>query len=256
MSRLIVNGRHGKNKQTIEGETIMDQFKISAKALGRYAMPDFCPRCEWIRLKTKKLPYQIFPGIFSTIDSYTKKIVHNWIDRDKDKPQFLKDLDITGYLKVPHWSKFQMNTEYGITLSGAPDDLLVSPRGIHIPDYKTAKFTETQDKLFPMYRAQVNGYAKIAKATGINVDSLSLIYMEPATDEPQVTINGRHEDLFKMTFLPHFLPVELNIASIDPLLERAREIYDATVIPDSASGCKDCEALGSIVDLLAKTPPL
>lgn len=227
----------------------MEQFKISAKALGRYAMPDFCPRCEWIRLKTKKLPYQIFPGIFSTIDAYTKKIVHNWIDRDKDKPQFLTDLEITGYMKVPHWSKFLMDTEYGITLSGVPDDLLVIPQGIHIPDYKTAKFTETQDKLFPMYQAQVNGYAKIAKAIGLSVDSLSLVYMTPATDGPEVVLNC-YPGLFKMTFVPHFLPIELNITSIDPLLEKAREIYDGG-IPDRGNKCEDCEAL-DIIDKLFK----
>ena len=58
----------------------MDQFKISAKALGALAMPDSCDRCTWIKLKVKNLPFQIFPGIFSTIDAYTKKIVHHWID--------------------------------------------------------------------------------------------------------------------------------------------------------------------------------
>lgn len=224
----------------------MDQFKISAKNLGQIALDNFCPRCFWIKLKVNnKLPWQIFPGIFSTIDAYTKKIVHNWIDRDKDKPQFLKDLDITGYMKVPHWSKFFVDTEYGITLSGVPDDLLVNPQGIHIPDYKTAKFTETQDKLFPMYQAQVNGYAKIATSLGLNVASLSLIYMAPVTDEPQVTINGRHEDLFKMTFLPHSVPIELDIASINRLLKRAREIYDGG-IPDKKDDCPDCKALSDI----------
>ena len=228
----------------------MENIKISAKKLGKMAMPDFCSRCFWIELHVKKLPWQIFPGIFSTLDAYTKEIVHNWIDRDKDKPQFLKDLDITKYLKVPHWSKFQMNTEHGITLSGAPDDLLVSPRGIHIPDYKTAKFTKTQDKLFPMYQAQVNGYATIATYLGMDIDSLSLIYMAPATDEPQVAINGRHEDLFKMTFLPHFVPIKLDIDSIDPLLEKARKIYDGG-IPDRGNNCEDCEAL-DIIDKLFK----
>lgn len=224
----------------------MDQFKISAKNLGQIALDDFCPRCFWIKLKVNnKLPWQIFPGIFSTIDAFTKKIVHNWIDRNKEKPQFLTDLGITGYMKVPHWSKFFVDTEHHITLSGTPDDLLVSPQGIHIPDYKTAKFTKTQDKLFPMYQAQVNGYAKIATSLGLNVASLSLIYMAPATDEPQVAINGRHEDLFKMTFLPHFVPIALDIASIDPLLERARKIYDGH-IPEGRELCPDCLALNEI----------
>lgn len=208
-------------------------------------MPDFCPRCFWIKLHTKNLPWQIFPGIFSSIDAYTKKIVHAWIDRQEGKPDFLSDLNITGYMKVPHWSKFKMETKYGITLSGVPDDLLVSPQGIHIPDYKTAKFTDTQDKLFPMYQAQVNGYAKIAKATGLDVCGVSLIYMEPQTDDKTVELCGRPNQYFTMPFNPHFLKVDLDIDSIDPLLEKARKIYDG-VIPARGEDCKDCAALDSV----------
>ena len=47
--------------------------KVCAKTLG---MPSFCPRCFWLQMHYK-LPYQIFPGIFSNIDSYTKNLVHS-----------------------------------------------------------------------------------------------------------------------------------------------------------------------------------
>lgn len=61
----------------------MEQIKISAKNLGQVALEDFCPRCYWIKLKTSnKLPYQIFPGIFSSIDAYTKKCAHALIEKD------------------------------------------------------------------------------------------------------------------------------------------------------------------------------
>lgn len=226
----------------------MDQIRISAKVLGQMAMPDFCPRCFWVKLHVKKVPWQIFPGIFSTIDAYTKKIVHEWIDRGKDRPVFLDELGVTGYTKVPHWSKFKTETKYGITLSGGADDMLTVPNGIHIPDYKTAKFTANQDKLFPMYQAQVNGYGKIGIATGIKVDSLSLIYMEPATDDAQVEANGKFSNLFKMAFIPHYLPIEMDVDSINPLLERARDIYDGP-IPDKAD-CKDCAALDAVMEAI------
>ena len=50
------------------------QIRISAKHLGQLALADFCPRCFWIRLRcADKLPFQIFPGVFASIDSYTKK---------------------------------------------------------------------------------------------------------------------------------------------------------------------------------------
>jgi hypothetical protein len=50
-------------------------IQISAKNLGILALPEYCPRCFWLKLKLQfKLPYQIFPGIFSSIDSYSRKI--------------------------------------------------------------------------------------------------------------------------------------------------------------------------------------
>jgi len=51
----------------------MTQLRISAKNLGELARPEFCPRCFWLRAHAKRLPFQIFPGIFSSIDAYTKR---------------------------------------------------------------------------------------------------------------------------------------------------------------------------------------
>jgi hypothetical protein len=63
-----------------------DSLRISAKNLGALALPDFCPRCFWLKSRTKVLPFQIFPGIFSSIDSYTKRVVHAWIDANGNAP--------------------------------------------------------------------------------------------------------------------------------------------------------------------------
>jgi len=38
-------------------------LRISDKNLGALALPDFCPRCFWLKAKAKKLPFQIFTGI-------------------------------------------------------------------------------------------------------------------------------------------------------------------------------------------------
>ena len=63
------------------------QLQISGKNLGTLARPDCCPRCFWLQHTTDKgLPYQIFPGIFSSIDAYTKNVVHGWFDRHGDGP--------------------------------------------------------------------------------------------------------------------------------------------------------------------------
>ncbi len=47
-----------------------EPITISAKNLGALAMRNFCPRYFWIGMHMDRLPYQIFPGIFSSIDSY------------------------------------------------------------------------------------------------------------------------------------------------------------------------------------------
>ena len=65
----------------------MDTIKISAKNLGYTALADFCPRCYWLRIKSNwKLPYQSFPGIFSSIDAYTKYCGHHIIDAHQQNP--------------------------------------------------------------------------------------------------------------------------------------------------------------------------
>ena len=227
----------------------MKPLQISAKVLGAMAMPDFCERCFWIKLHAKKLPYQMFPGIFSTIDAYTKKIVHEWIDR-KAGSEMLKKYKVTGYQKAPHWSKFKMETKSGITLSGAVDDIWTCDGGIVIPDYKTAKFTENADKLLPMYKTQLNGYAKIAEATGLGkVLAIPLVYMEPQTDQGFVDLNSAHDNDWNMTFWPKILDLELDPENIDLLLEKVRTLYDGP-IPESAEGCKDCLALENIVGMV------
>jgi len=80
----------------------MTQLRISAKNLGAMLLPEFCPRCFWFKLKTgNKLPFQIFPGIFSSIDAYTKRVVHGWID-ELGAPAWLDEIgSITGTLIRP-----------------------------------------------------------------------------------------------------------------------------------------------------------
>ena len=226
----------------------MKPLQISAKVLGAMAMPDFCERCFWLKLHAKKLPWQMFPGIFSTIDAYTKKIVHEWIDR-KAGSEMLKKYKVTGYQKAPHWSKFKMEAKSGIILSGAVDDIWTVEGGIVIPDYKTAKKTGNADKLLPMYAVQLNGYAKIAEAIGMGkVLSIPLIYMEPQTEQPFVDNNSQSIDIWDMSFIPKILDLEIDSDMVDKLLERARNIYDND-IPELSGECKDCEALGNIFDL-------
>jgi hypothetical protein len=117
-----------------------------------------------------KLPFQIFPGIFSSIDSYSKKITVSYFRQHGRVPQWFDGFGELGApMPVPGWSKFQMfDPKTNILLTGVPDEILRHPeRGIWIGDYKTARFTDTQDALAPMYEVQLNCYALIAAKIGL-----------------------------------------------------------------------------------------
>src|ERR1035437_4663074 len=121
-------------------------LQISGKDLGALAMPGFCPRCFWIRRQTN-LPWQIFPGIFSSIDSYSKKVVHGHFDKHGPPPWLAPLGDIRGYIDPPSAQQFRvMVDEYGLLLTGAVDAISKKADGtLVIADYKTGRHTEAQD---------------------------------------------------------------------------------------------------------------
>lgn len=235
----------------------MEPLKISAKNLGQTALEDFCPRCYWIKLKTNfKLPWQSFPGIFSSIDSYTKSCIHHIIDSVKDNPFAIPDWmkqmgDIVGYEKVPHWSKNIYHDEKtNITLQGAQDDILVCADGTRIvPDYKTAKHTDTQDKLFPLYEVQENVYSILSEKDGKPPVKLFLVYMEPCT-EPAYASDNIIDCGFRMCFSGMAVPVKRDRAIVRKALNTTREIADLSTAPKGNDNCKECAALDKIIGLL------
>lgn len=232
-----------------------EQIRISAKNLGELAMPDFCPRCFWIKLRLKnKLPFQIFPGIFSSIDSYTKRIVHSWFDNHRNQPVWLNSLgNLVGYRETLHFSKFRiLDEENNILLTGNPDDVFIKSDSSHIiVDYKTAKYTAAQDKLHPLYEAQLNSYAMIGSKCGLEpISKLALVYMEPVTDESAAANSENHnEDGFDMGFSAHVLEVKHDPSIITPLLMKTREIYELEKAPSAGRDCNNCQLLVSLIDV-------
>ena len=235
-----------------------EQLRISAKILGELAQPWFCPRCFWLKMKTgNKLPFQIFPGIFSSIDAYTKRVVHGWFDDLAEAPLWLRDIgNIVGYIDPPHWSRFQMRIEkHDILLTGAADGILKLADGtIAIIDYKTAKYTEYQEKLLPMYTTQLNGYALIAEQLKMGrVSKLALVYTEPVTDSETARSNVvRTDDGFRMPLAVYIHDVDLEPGRLEPLFRRARVLYDLPEIPGGRQNCSDCKKLDRLMLLARK----
>jgi len=235
------------------------KLTISAKGLGELALPDFCPRCFWIKLKVgNKLPFQIFPGVFSSIDSYSKHLVISWFERHKGPPIWLEGLGyITDYTKSPHYSKFYiMDKATDITLRGSPDIIFNKKDGSYIiADFKTAKYTQKQDELLPMYETQLNAYALIGSQQGISpVSSLALIYTEPVTDETATARDDHHHETgFIMGFSAHIEQVALNPGSVQALLTKTREIYELATIPPYTDGCKNCQCLEGLLEIVRES---
>jgi PD-(D/E)XK nuclease superfamily len=235
-----------------EKAAMSQAVRISAKTLGGLALPDFCPRCFWLQMRVRALPYQILPGIFSSIDSYVKKIVQGWFERHGGAPPWLQELgDIRRSIRPPHYSKFSV-CEDDVTLRGEPDGIFQMRDGSYtIVDYKTAKFTAMQDELFPMYEGQLNAYAHIGERYGFRpVSQLALAYTQPATDDATAHDEANLTGVgFRMPFSAHIVKVKRKPKLIPKLLRRARQIAELDSPPASLPGCEDCERLAELISL-------
>ncbi len=227
-------------------------LQISAKDLGKLAQPEFCPRCFWIQRHVKKLPFQIFPGIFSTIDSYSKKVTAEWFKKHGCAPTWLDCLgEFSSVASVPgRGTFFYYDKDNDVKLTGVPDEVLsVKDGGYFILDYKTARYTGNQDSLMPTYQVQLNGYALIAESIGMSpIRGLALVYYEPVNSIPSDMVKKLvQDDRFSMEFVAGIHEIDLKPDTlIPPLLARAKAIYDGGTVPGGRSGCDDCVAIDAL----------
>lgn len=224
-------GYAGKAEGKIGSGTLGSLKVISAKDLGRLNLPEFCPSCFWLERHISKPP-AIFPGIFSVIDSVTKKGVSRSFSESAKPPKWLP---IRNLAEVEHGSTyFKLPIPDGDwVLTGRPDDVFKLKDGsYHIVDYKTAKFTGRQDELLPLYEVQLNCYAFLAEAYGLKpVSEISLVYYEP---NEELNLG----DDFSLGFKPYALAVDLRKEVVPRLLRTAREILNQQKQPAPRSSCK------------------
>jgi len=238
---------------------MIEPLTISAKTLGQIVMDDFCPRCFWLSLHVRgKLPFEgPFPGIFSSIDSYSKNIVHDYFDKKGKMPAWYPDVgDVASYVpgRDLHWRYFSAtDAKTNVKLWGSPDELLKLKDGsVHIVDYKTGKLTRGQDELLPLYIVQLNAYAFICsseKKEFAPVSGLSLIYTEPQTSLRSST---NPEVMSAQGFALHF-SATMKQVKLEPdkmirdLLAQVRKLYDQQPAPKPKPGCEDCDRFARLV---------
>ncbi len=234
----------------------MPTLTISATELGSYAGFGFCARCAWIRMHVKQLPWQGFPGIFSSIDRYTKGVVLSHLERDGRLPPWLEGIgNAVGHLDPPHWSKFQASDEAtGAILRGEADAVFRFADGsCAIVDYKTSRYNPDNRSQHRVYRAQLNAYAWIAARLDFPpVSRLALAYMEPATDDEAVSAPGvLNDNGFALSFRPRIVDVDLDPERlIPPLLRKAARIHSLPTPPEPRNNCRDCAALEGLLTKL------
>lgn len=238
----------------------MTELKLSPRDLGPLRLPDFCARCFWITLRCdKKLPFQMgFPGIFMSLDAYGKNLIRAHLEAHGRLPKWFPNVGkVTACVPARelHWSRFQLvDEDTQILLRGTPDDIFQLADGsYHIVDYKTAKVTQTQDSLFPLYEVQLNAYAMICEVRDLTpVAGLSLIYTEPITQvSPDNTKTLHAEESYALRFKATRKPVRIQPKElIKPLLRQAREIYDQPEAPASRANCENCELLENLLSVV------
>ena len=108
----------------------------------------------------------------------------------------------------------------------------------------------------PIYQIQLNGYAYIAEAIRLKpVKDLYLVYFEPPYKETYEAITDGHinGDGFEMSFKPVIHKINREPKEIGRLLEKASKIYEFNKPPEGINGCKDCERLEGLMNMLKQS---
>src|SRR5207244_5516578 len=114
-----------KRRKTLRDNRMIEHINMPARRLGLLNLDKFCHRCFWIRVKCEeKFPFVIpFPGIFSSIDGYSKRLIHAYFDSNRRLPSWFQlPGQPMAYVDGLHYKWFSYDhTETKITLRGTPD---------------------------------------------------------------------------------------------------------------------------------------
>ncbi len=234
-----------------------DGNRFSSKTLGELAMPSFCPRCFWIRMKLgNRVPFRTPPpGIFSSIDSYTKRYIEKLLDLGR-----LANLipELSNASKIVKAVLPEMRHDYpGGTafLTGVPDAIFSNlDSSFTIADYKTARFTEAQRSMLPLYEVQVRAYAVLARSSGLKpLNALLLIYLEPLTGDESLSVeldaHPGHSGEISIRLQPFVHSIKQNEYEVFQLLEKADRLLQLPDPPDPNPYCQNCKEIDRLKNL-------
>ncbi|MBS21799.1 MAG: hypothetical protein CL739_06880 [Chloroflexi bacterium] len=226
---------------------------ISATELGNYATRYSCLRCAWVRMHIKDLPYQAFPAIFSSIDSFTKNVIATHFEKYSSLPEWLGDIgNVTENIKPPNWRKFHRTDEAtGITVRGEADAIFRLADGSYvIADYKTSRYNPDRKSTLLSYQMQLNAYAWISESYGYKpINHLYLIFMEPESQKEYASSNfSVSQTGIALGFKSNIIEVERRPEKLIPTaLSKVHSVSKMKTPPDSRNRCRDCLKLDKMI---------
>jgi hypothetical protein len=232
----------------------MTNVRISAKTLGAFNMPNFCPRCFWLEqvLWKRQAPFRFNPPrLMNRLDDFQKRAIMEHVQKNGNHPP--KWMNLFGpFQKITADPRLQLQvTSPEILFTGRPDLLLEGRRGFAIVDQKTAFYKGVGDVLEPIYRVQVNGYAYLLRKDGMHVHDAGFLYFEAdtkqngATAHESITEKGQSVEFVVTAVRTDLDPDKIVV----PLLKRAHKLLNQKTLPQSTTGCKNCDMLAAFESL-------
>jgi CRISPR/Cas system-associated exonuclease Cas4 (RecB family) len=221
------------------------KWKLSRSKIDGYIE---CPRCFYLdnKLGTKRPSTPAFT-LNVAVDALLKKEFDVFRKDKKPHPIMVdnkldalpfqhKDMDMW---RDPFEGITHLHSDTGLLVSGAVDDLWVTPEGrLIVVDYKaTAKegnITTLSDSAWEdQYRRQVGVYQWLLMQNGFEVDTTAyFVYANGRADR-----DGFHDTL---TFETTLVPCVGNLDWIEPTLHKIKETLERASYPASGAGCEYC----------------
>ncbi len=209
------------------------------------------------------------PGIVSQADTYIKRVVNTHLQKNGSLPSWLisalnGSFPELNFKPVRHVNpaKWQIRLPNApCVLAGEADAIWEFPDGRwFIADYKMASLTQTQERLLPLYRAQLNAYAFLAqRSQGKTVSGLALIYLEPEHNAQTIAdpdLLNRTQGKLMLGFKCTVVPVDLQSSDwVENLCRKVFSILSSVVPPMGKQDCQGCQVLSDWLKSIGKHLP-
>jgi len=207
-----------------------------------------CPRCFYVdnKLGTKRPGFPSF-NLNIAVDELFKKEFD--VHRENKTPHPIMEQYKINAIPFQHknmdtWREnFEgieyHDTETGMTISGAIDDIWINPEGkLIIIDYKSTSkdgsITGLSDSPWDQqYKRQLGVYKWLLEKNGFKVEDTGyLVYANASKDEP--SFDG------KLVFENTLVSVDIDTDWIDPTIDKIKECLEKDYIPESGGKCEFC----------------